>query len=116
MGTIKSYQNDFQNLCFINDDTDFKGTLKYKNPVEISGKFKGDIMADSILIITEEAYVEANVKVNVLVLAGTLRGEVEAREKVDILPTGKLYGNITTAKLRIADGVIFDGTCKMIKV
>ena len=32
-----------------------------------------------------------------------------------MLSTGKVYGNIKTAKLKIADGVVFDGNCEMIK-
>ncbi len=32
-----------------------------------------------------------------------------------MLSTGQVYGNIRTAKLRIADGVVFDGRCEMIK-
>jgi cytoskeletal protein CcmA (bactofilin family) len=31
------------------------------------------------------------------------------------MPSGKLYGNIRTAKLKIADGVVFEGNCEMIK-
>ncbi len=32
-----------------------------------------------------------------------------------MLPTGKIYGNVRTAKLRIADGVVFEGKCEMIR-
>lgn len=111
---MKNYQIEQKETSVLNEDTEFSGTLQYKKAVQINGKYKGQIITDSVLIISEDAYVEADIKVNVLILAGTLRGEVEAREKVDILPTGKLYGNIITAKLKIADGVVFDGTCKMI--
>jgi cytoskeletal protein CcmA (bactofilin family) len=32
-----------------------------------------------------------------------------------MLPSAKVYGNVRTAKLRIADGVIFEGICEMIR-
>jgi cytoskeletal protein CcmA (bactofilin family) len=32
-----------------------------------------------------------------------------------MLATGQVYGNIRTAKLNIADGVVFEGKCEMIK-
>ena len=39
----------------------------------------------------------------------------QADERLEIHTKGKLYGNIRTAKLKIADGVIFEGNCEMIK-
>ena len=42
-------------------------------------------------------------------------GNIEASEKVEMLSTGKIYGNVRTAKLKIADGVTFEGKCEMIK-
>jgi cytoskeletal protein CcmA (bactofilin family) len=42
-------------------------------------------------------------------------GNIEAASRFEIHSTGKLYGNIRTAKLQIADGVVFEGTCEMIK-
>jgi len=46
---------------------------------------------------------------------GTVRGNVEALARLEIHDNGKLYGNIRTAKLKIADGVVFEGKCEMIK-
>lgn len=111
----KLRKTEDREISVLGEDTEFSGTMKYRKVVHINGRYTGKIIAESVLVISENAHVEADVKVNVLILAGTLKGEVEAKEKVDILPTGKLYGNIITAKLKIADGVVFDGTCKMIK-
>jgi cytoskeletal protein CcmA (bactofilin family) len=44
-----------------------------------------------------------------------VKGNVEATEKLEMLATGKVFGNIRTAKLKIADGVVFEGKCEMIK-
>lgn len=97
------------------EDTEFNGKLNFDEPVEIKGRFKGEINTESIVIINETANVEADIKARAVIIAGTVRGNVEAAEKVDILSTGRLYGDIKTAKLKIADGVIFEGSCHMIK-
>jgi len=44
-----------------------------------------------------------------------VKGNVEATEKLEMLSTGKVFGNIRTAKLKIADGVVFEGKCEMIR-
>jgi cytoskeletal protein CcmA (bactofilin family) len=49
------------------------------------------------------------------VVGGTIKGNIEATEKLEMLSTGKVFGNIRTAKLKIADGVVFEGKCEMIK-
>ena len=58
---------------------------------------------------------QANIRVRSIVIGGVIRGNVEASERVEMLSTGQVFGNVRTAKLRIADGVVFEGKCEMIK-
>jgi len=97
------------------EDTKFNGEISFKNPVQIQGEYKGIINTDSVVIISKNATVKAKINSKILILEGTLKGDVYASEKVDIFPSGKLFGNISTAKLKIADGVIFEGTCNMLR-
>ena len=66
-------------------------------------------------VIENGAVVNADIFVGSLIIGGTVRGNIQASESVEMLSTGKVYGNIKTAKLKIADGVVFDGNCEMIK-
>lgn len=98
-----------------NTDTEFSGELSFKKSLQINGTFEGEITAGDFLVIGESAVVKANIKVTTLILMGTLHGNVEARKRLEIHTNGKLYGNIRTEKLMIADGVVFEGKCEMIK-
>ena len=115
MVKYKNKEYELDNVSLFREDAIFNGDMFFKNPVQIQGEYKGTINTDSVLIISKNASVTANIKSRVVILEGVLKGDVTALEKVDILPTGRLFGNITTAKLKIADGVIFEGTCNMIK-
>ncbi len=95
-------------------ETDFHGMLEFHKPLQINGKFEGEIITDGILLIGETAVVKANIRAGTVVVGGEVTGNIEARQKLEMLPTGKVYGNIRTAKLQIADGVVFDGNCEMI--
>ena len=95
--------------------TVLKGTLKFSTSVRISGKFEGDIESEGYLYVEYGAEVTADIKAKAIVVGGIVRGNLEAHEKIEMLPTGKIYGNVRTAKLRIADGVVFEGKCEMIK-
>jgi cytoskeletal protein CcmA (bactofilin family) len=95
--------------------THFNGTLKFREPLRISGRFEGDIVAGGFLLIEEGAVVEADIKAESVVVAGTVRGNIYAVQRLEMLPSGKIYGNVKTAKLRIADGVVFEGKCEMVR-
>ena len=95
--------------------TNLKGVLKFSSSVLISGKFEGEIDSTGFLYVENGAEVRADIKVRSLVVGGIIHGNIEAVENIEMLPTGKIYGNVRTSKLKIADGVVFEGKCEMIK-
>ncbi len=95
--------------------TMFNGELTFKTSLKIEGSFKGKIKSKGHLIVGENAKIRASIKAHSIVIAGEVKGNVEAVERLELLPTGKLYGNIKTKKLKMADGVIFEGSCEMLK-
>ena len=96
-------------------DTEFHGDLSFKKSLQIDGYFEGEISSGGYLVIGEDATIRANIKASTVIIKGIVYGNIEAVNKLEIQPGGKLYGNIRTSKLKIADGVIFDGNCEMIK-
>lgn len=96
-------------------DTDLNGELSFKKSLQINGKFDGEIVSGGYLVIGDGAHVKANIKAKTVIINGTVYGNIEASSKLEIQEKGKLFGNIRTAKLRIADGVVFEGKCEMIK-
>ncbi|MCK5267941.1 MAG: polymer-forming cytoskeletal protein [Spirochaetes bacterium] len=95
--------------------TDFNGDLVFDYSLKINGKFKGSIKTEGFLYIGEKAVVEADIEAGIVILGGTVKGDILAKDKIEMLPSGKLYGNLETSKLKISDGVVFEGKCKMIK-
>lgn len=95
--------------------TDFNGILNFSKSLVIEGHFEGTIDSTGHLLVAPGAHVHADVKIRSIVIGGVLKGNIEATESVEMLPEGKVYGNIRTNKLKIADGVVFEGQCEMIK-
>ncbi len=96
-------------------DTEFYGDLKFKKSLQINGYMEGEINSDGFLVVGEGAVVRANVRAKTVIISGEVHGNVEATDRLEIQTSGKLYGNIRTSKLKIADGVVFEGKCEMIK-
>ncbi len=96
-------------------ETAFNGIMRFKDSLKIDGSFTGEIVSSGFLYIENGASVTANIRVGSIVIGGTVKGNVEAVDKLEMLATGKVFGNIRTGKLKIADGVVFEGKCEMIK-
>jgi cytoskeletal protein CcmA (bactofilin family) len=97
--------------------TSFTGILKFSTTLKIQGSFKGTIEAVGDLIVDKEAIVEADhITVSSLTVYGSISGTVQATNKVDMMSGAKVHGDVSAAKLRIADGVLFEGRCKMTNV
>ncbi len=96
-------------------ETDFNGVMRFRDSLKIDGSFSGEIVSTGFLYVEQGAVITANIRVGSVVVGGTIKGNIEATEKLEMLATGKVYGNIRTAKLKIADGVVFEGKCEMIK-
>ncbi|AHC14777.1 bactofilin family protein [Salinispira pacifica] len=99
----------------LGSQTFLKGELKFDSSMRISGRFQGKISSGGFLYIEEGAEIEADLFVQDVVVGGTVRGNIEAQGMVEMLDSAKIYGNVRSAKLRIADGVIFEGRCEMIR-
>ena len=97
-------------------ETSFSGTLRFRESLCIKGKFEGEIDSLGKLIIDEEAVVNARrIRASSVVVGGIVHGDIEAADRLEMLPSAKVYGNVRTSKLRIADGVVFEGKCEMIR-
>lgn len=94
--------------------TEFEGVLAFEGRVRIDGRFKGRIHSDGILILGDGAEVEADVEVGTLIVrGGTLRGNVAARQLIEIHAEGRVHGDIAAPQIYIDKGCVFEGKCTM---
>ena len=101
-------------LVTLGDSTTFNGFLRFSNSLSIKGKFTGTIEAFGDLTVEKGAVVEADrISVASLEVHGTVNAAVYASDKIDLFPGAEVQGDLTAARLRIADGVLFEGQCRM---
>jgi len=98
---------------FIGQGTEIKGDIKAKGGIRIDGRVNGQIDHEGDLVIGEEGVVEATIKTRNVTIAGEAHGNIEASGRVEIVSTGRLFGDITVNALVIHEGAVFDGNCQM---
>ncbi|NWF94494.1 MAG: polymer-forming cytoskeletal protein [Syntrophaceae bacterium] len=91
----------------------FEGKMTFEGIFRLDGKFDGEIFESGSLIVGETATIKGKIEANTVVINGHVEGEVIAKARVEIHPTGKLFGNLVTPTLTIEEGGVFDGHCKM---
>ena len=114
MTKAESGKKNSSQVVVFGNSTSFNGHLKFKESLCIQGKFKGTIDASGALIVDKGAVVEADrISVSSLMVFGTVIGAIHAQDKIDMFPGAEVKGDVTAARLRIADGVLFEGQCSM---
>jgi len=103
---------DFDTI--LSSDIDFTGVLRFEKPFLIRGKVSGEINATGLLVIDENATVNANINALRVLIRGTVKGDVTAVEKVEVTVTGRLAGNVTAPEILMETGCIFNGRCTMV--
>ena len=102
---------DFDTI--LSKDIIFSGTLNFEKPFLIRGRLSGNIVARGLLVVDEEAIVEANINASRVVIRGSVKGDVTASEKLEVAMTGKLEGNVKAPEIFMESGCSFNGRCTM---
>jgi cytoskeletal protein CcmA (bactofilin family) len=89
------------------------GQLILQGAARIDGSVDGEIQCHGRLTIGEGAEIRARISGQIVIIQGRVEGNVTAKEKVELIAPARLFGNINTPRLTIAEGVVFDGDCSM---
>ena len=99
--------------AFVGKGVEFKGTISYSGTVKIDGHIDGEIHTDGVLLIGEEAVIQAKVTARTIVCKGKITGDIVAKARVELRAPAVINGSIQTPILFIEDGVLFNGASEM---
>ena len=105
-----------RDITVLGEKTRFEGFLKFSEELHIAGTFNGTIDALGALVIKKGASCSADyVTAASIVVDGQVSGDMTAGDRIEIRSGGSVPGNLTTSRLKIADGVSFEGQVEMIR-
>lgn len=91
----------------------WKGALTGAGGIRIEGSFDGSIKINGALTVAEGAKVTAEeIRASAVSVAGTVKANIVA-EKVEILATGRIYGDLTTRAFSSEEGAFLRGQIVM---
>lgn len=100
-------------IAFVGKGVEFKGIISYSGTVRIDGMLDGEIHTDGILLIGEEAVIQAKVTAGTIVCKGKITGDVVAKDRVKLRAPAVFNGSMKSPMLSMEDGVLFNGGLEM---
>jgi cytoskeletal protein CcmA (bactofilin family) len=97
----------------VSRDTTWKGEMSSEGSVHIHGRFDGAVKATHSIFVAEGAEVDATITADTIIVAGVSRGTVRARGKFEVLPSGRVAGDIHAPTLVVHEGAIMTGQLRM---
>ncbi|HWR39222.1 MAG TPA: polymer-forming cytoskeletal protein [Patescibacteria group bacterium] len=94
-------------------DTTIKGTILAKGTLRIDGNVEGDVTTSGDIVVGETGKLVAQIKARSATVAGTINGNLDIQEKLELLSSARLDGDIKVGKLIIGEGAVFHGACEM---
>jgi cytoskeletal protein CcmA (bactofilin family) len=97
----------------VGSGTVIEGKLKVASSMRVDGRILGEVVCQDALLVGKTGVVEASIKVKSATIGGKVSGNVEAQDVVVLEGKSVLIGDVTTRKLIIEEGAVFNGTCHM---
>ncbi len=101
---------------FVGAGTVLTGETNFTAMLRVDGHLTGSVSSEEgTLIIGSTGQVDANINVASAMISGTVNGDINATEKLQLGRTAKVVGNIQSPRLILEDGAILEGNCSMLK-
>ncbi|WP_455371496.1 bactofilin family protein [Petrachloros mirabilis] len=101
------------NITLLAKGVQLRGEIRVEGTVRIDGRLEGDIHTKGQVIIGEEGLVQGTITAGTVVSSGRIKATVNAVERVQLLKTAVLIGEVHTPVLMMEDGAKLQGTTDM---
>src|SRR5216683_1864209 len=93
-----------------------KGQILSREDLTIDGEVEGTVeLQEHRLTVGPNGKVTASIKAREVVVLGTVHGNVETTDKIDIRKAGKVVGDLRTNRIVIEDGAFFKGIIDIVR-
>ena len=97
----------------ITPGTSIKGEIRCDGNILINGEFEGDIISQSEVVVGKSGNVRGQIQAQKLLVSGMFSGNYMG-EVIDIMPYGKVYGDVTVNNIVIEPNAVFEGETKIV--
>ncbi len=100
-------------FSIIASDMTVIGDLETEGVVRVEGRVRGTVRVGAQVLVSQGAVIEGDLHTQEAVIAGQVSGAIHARERVELLATEMVAGDILTPRISIIEGARVTGEVKM---
>lgn len=97
----------------IGQNSQIVGDLKFSGGLHVDGTVKGNVLGDNddhaMLTLSDRGTIEGEVKVPFIILNGVVKGDVHAREHVELASNARVEGNVYYRLIEMSMGAEVNG-------
>jgi cytoskeletal protein CcmA (bactofilin family) len=101
------------NVVVLGPRDSLSGTLSVEGEVRVEGTVEGEVRATGDIHIEQAATVRARLEGRVINVRGNVTGDVVAHQRLSVLGSGTLTGDVRAPRLRVDDGSMINGSITM---
>jgi len=104
---------DEGNITLLAKGVELKGEIKVEGTVRIDGRLEGDVHTKGEVIVGEEGVVKGTITAGSLISSGRIKANVTVTERVQLLKTAILIGEVHSPIMVMEEGAKFQGVSDM---
>ena len=93
----------------------WQGNFSTDGSVRLDGKVSGEVKAAGTVHITDGAQVNAVIQARFVVIGGSFDGQLYCSERLELLPSSRIKGSMTTPQISVGEGAFIDGEIHMVE-
>ena len=112
-GRKKKKTSTVSSASIITPGTNMKGEIRCEGNILLNGEFEGVIISQSEVVVGKSGRVSGEIQAAKLLVSGEFRGNFTG-EVIDIMPYGKVYGDVKVNNIIIEPNAVFEGETKIV--
>ncbi|GHT95522.1 cell shape determination protein CcmA [Spirochaetia bacterium] len=114
-GTTAHRWEDFSVNSIIGPNTSITGDIESGGFTRVDGSMRGNLNAKGRIVVGERARMKSNISGTAITIGGVVYGNVLASERVVVLSTGLVLGDIITRRIQADEGCLIHGRVTVCK-
>ena len=112
-GRKKKKATPVSSASIITPGTSIKGEIRCEGNILLNGEFEGSIISQGEVVVGKSGRVAGEIQAAKLLVSGEFRGNFIG-EVIDIMPYGKVYGDVRVNNIIIEPNAVFEGETKIV--
>lgn len=112
-GRKKKKETPISSASIMTPGTSIKGEIRCEGNILLNGEFEGTIISQSEVVVGKSGRVKGEIQASKLLVSGEFSGNFTG-EVIDIMPYGKVYGDVKVNNIIIEPNAVFEGETKIV--